>query len=371
MLGCSRRLFYRVRLSPIRRTLSTSPVKPNPLTVAPARKRNFKFSYERSSHTIVEEPELKVPENKLDFANYQRNSYKLKISEEDAKKIPSILTLHARLVLSSKYQYSTLVRALTCQMKENEYADNKQMALFGANLLSFYVTENLISNYPRLPISILKTATDAYIGDFSLCDVAQNSWGIEQDETSNLEKYLSSEPKLFRFGRLRYDKHTTQVEKGITKFDNVTVTSLDHATAFADAVRAIVAGVYAHDGEEITKKFIQSHVLSRKIDISSMFQFREPGKLLSRLLRVKQMEPPTVRLISETGRLSNSPIFVVGCFSGDSMLAGGEGSSLKEARIRSFVNALKAFYLYKPLDSKMPSDDDFKPLFVDEGEPFY
>ncbi|VEU19368.1 DEKNAAC100783 [Brettanomyces naardenensis] len=371
MLKSSRRVIYSLRLSPIRRALSTSPVKPSPLTVTPAKKRSFKFSYERSNNAIVEEPELKVPENKLDFGKYERSSYKLKIGEEDAKRIPSIVALHSRLGLSPSYQHSTLARALTCKMKDSEYADNKQMALFGANLLSFYVTEHLITEYPRLPISILKNATDAYIGDFSLCDVAKNSWGIEEDETSNLEKYLSREPKLFKFGRLRYDKNTTQVEKGITKFDDTTATSLSKATAFADSVRAIIAGVYAHDGESKTKKFIDDHILSRKVDISSMFEFREPGKLLARLLKVKQMEAPTVRLISETGRLSNSPMFVVGCFSGDSMLAGGEGSSLKEARIRSFVNSLKAFYLYRPLDTKVPSDDNFKPLFVDEGEPFY
>lgn len=182
---------------------------------------------------------------------------------------------------------------------------------------------------------------------------------------------MAGEPSLFKFGRLRYDKRVTHVERGITKFGNSTETTLDDTTAFANAVRAIIAGVYAHEGEESAKKFTTDHILSRKVDISSMFDFREPGKLLTRLLRVKGMEPLTVRLMSESGRLSNRAVFVVGCFSGENLLAGGEGSSLKEARIKSFVNALKAFYLYKPLDSNVPSDKNFSPLFIDEGEPFY
>lgn len=351
------------------RCVSTAPIRP--LSVVPVKKRNFKFSYEASKNQTVDETEVKVPENKLDFSKYERSSYKLKVSEDDASKIPAIQALYARLQLPPQFEKATLVRAITCPSQEGGYADNKQMSLFGAQLLSFYTTEHLLTTYPRLPLSILKAATDAYIGDYSLYDVAKNSWGIEEDATSNLEKYLSHEPKLYRFGRLRYERHVTEVEKGITKYNDADVTSLNRATAFANAARAIVAGVYVHSGEQAAKQFILDHVLSREVDLSSMFVFNEPGKLLTRLLRVKQMEPPTVRLISETGRLSNSPTFVVGCFSGDNMLAGGEGSSLKAARIRSFVNALKAFYLYKPLDSHAPSDANFEPTFVDQGEPFF
>ncbi|KAF6013005.1 hypothetical protein HII12_001720 [Brettanomyces bruxellensis] len=371
MLRNSRLSCRAVQLTCFKRALSSSPVKPPQLTSTPVKRRRFKFSYERSENTVIDQKKLKVPENKLDFKKYQRNNISLNISEAQAKKIPAVITLHARLQLPSSYKYSTIVRALTCPKEGEQYPDNKQLAIFGANLLSFYTTEYLITSYPRLPISITKNAVDAYIGDFSLADVAKNSWGIEEDRTSNLEKYLAGEPSLFRFGRLRFDRRVTRVEKGITKFGRPTETTLDDSTAFANAVRAIIAGVYAHEGEEAAKKFTHEHILSRKIDIPSMFDFKEPGKLLTRLLRVKGMEPLTVRLMSESGRLSNRAVFVVGCFSGENLLAGGEGSSLKEARIRSFVNALKAFYLYKPLDSKMPSDKEFNPLFVDEGEPFY
>jgi large subunit ribosomal protein L44 len=44
---------------------------------------------------------------------------------------------------------------------------------------------------------------------------------------------------------------------------------------------------------------------------------------------------------------------------------------LKEARIKSFNKALKAWYLYKPLDAKLPSDSDFTGMYVDQGEKFY
>ncbi|ODV84035.1 hypothetical protein CANARDRAFT_29487 [[Candida] arabinofermentans NRRL YB-2248] len=344
----------------------------NDSTSTTTTQKTHKFSYENAKKPISStSSDLFTPENKLEFGSYQRKSTTLKVPDSEAKLIPSIITLHARLNLSSNYEHATLVRALTCPMEDNTYVDNQQMSLFGSSLLSFHVTEYLLSNYPRLPISILKNATEALIGDYSLYDVAKNSFGIEEDKTTNLEKFLSKEPRMFKFGKLRYDNFTNEVESGITKYNIDKPTSLKTATAYANSVRAIIAGIYAHDGAEASKQFIKDHILSRKIDISTMFQFNEPGKLLSRLLKTKKMESPVIRLISETGRNSNSPVFIVGCFSGDQMLSEGQGSSLKEARVRCSVNALKAYYLYSPLDAKLPSDEGFNGLFVDEGESFY
>ncbi|KAH3660487.1 hypothetical protein OGAPHI_007073 [Ogataea philodendri] len=352
-----------------RRLISLSSVQGK--VQSPKIKTEHRLSYEKANNTRVGDSAIQRPQSATDFGNYKRESFVLNLTEEDALKIPSILALHARLNLSPNFEKRTLVRALTSRMEDNQYADNQQMAIFGSNILSYYVTEYLLSTYPRLPIAILKAATEAYIGDFSLHDVAKNQWGIEADTSTNLEKYLLKEPKLFKFGKLRFDQLVTDVEDGITRFNNASKTSLAASTAFANSARAIVAGVYAADGEASAKEFIDLHILSRKVDISSMFEFEEPGKLITRLLRTKNMELPTIRLISETGRQSSSPTFIVGCFSGDSLLGEGQGSSLKEARIRSCVNALKAFYLYRPLDPKRPSESTFKPMFVDEGESFY
>ncbi|KAG7872700.1 hypothetical protein KL938_005278 [Ogataea parapolymorpha] len=354
------RFVRHISISPLNKVVAQS--KPKPV---------HKFSYEKANNVRMNSDDLETPDSPTNFGDYKRTSYGLKVSEEEAQKIPSILALHARLNLSPNFKKSTLVRALTSRMKNNDYVDNHQMALFGSSMLSYYTTEYLITTYPRLPIGILKAATDAFVGDYPLHDVAKNVWGIEEDLSTNLEKYLSKEPKLFRFGRLRYDRQAQEVEAGITKYSITSETSLSTATAYANSVRAIVAGVFAADDERETKDFIYRHILSRNVDISSMFEFEEPGKLLARLLKTKNMELPTIRLISETGRQSSSPTFIVGCFSGDNLLGEGQGTSLKEARIRSCVSALKAFYLYKPLEPRVPSDERFKPLFVDEGESFY
>ncbi|GME83341.1 unnamed protein product [Ambrosiozyma monospora] len=155
------------------RCIATSPVKP--FTVTKSSLPDHKFSYEKACRQALVDNTLTNKSDTLDFGAYQR-TFKLTISEEEASKIPSILALHARLNLSKNYQYSTLVRSLTCQTADSDYADNLQMSLFGAHLLSYYVTEHLIATYPRLPVSILRNATEAYIGDYSLYDVAKNVW---------------------------------------------------------------------------------------------------------------------------------------------------------------------------------------------------
>lgn len=54
-----------------------------------------------------------------------------------------------------------------------------------------------------------------------------------------------------------------------------------------------------------------------------------------------QLTPPS-RLLKETGRLSNSPVFIVGIYSGADKLGEGFGSSLRmaEYRVRSMTGVI-------------------------------
>lgn len=359
------------------RSISVSPAAPTPSPRSTIDSKKFKYSYETAKNQMVNEKQISSPENKLDFNNYnvKSSSDAALVDEESAKLIPSIVALHARLKLSSDYKYSTLVKSLTCPTAENSNptSNNQQLSILGSHILSFYISEYLISNYPRLPISILKSAVDSYIGNYSLYDLAKNVWGINEDSTSKLDKYLSNEPELFKLGTLRYSRKVSLPESNVVKYSSKSSNpfELSKSEAYANSVRSIIAGLYIHSGELETKKFINDHILSRQTDISSLFSFKEAGKLLTRLLKTNNMDPPTVRLISETGRLSSTPVYVVGCFSGDNLLSTAEGNSLKEARIKSFGKALKAWYLYKPLDVKLPSDENFSGLFIDQGEKFF
>ncbi|KAI9819759.1 MAG: hypothetical protein M1826_001068 [Phylliscum demangeonii] len=140
--------------------------------------------------------------------------------------------------------------------------------------------------------------------------------------------------------------------------------------------RAVVGAIYLHCGRSAARAFITAHVLSRHLSFSALFDFRQPTRDLSRLCAREGFAGPIARLVSETGRASRHPVFVVGVYSGEDKLGEGAGSSLDEARTRAAVAALKSWYLYSPLDVHLPSEMEeggdlarrWKPGLIDGGE---
>ena len=146
-------------------------------------------------------------------------------------------------------------------------------------------------------------------------------------------------------------------------------------SASANFVRAVMGAVYLHGGRRAAKAFFQAHILSRHLDVGKMFEFRQPTRDLSRLCAREGFESPIARMVSETGRLSRHPVFVVAVFSGKEKMGEGQGGSKDEARIRAAINALKGWYLYSPLDVRVPSEMEgmdkakpWTPVLVDTGE---
>lgn len=150
--------------------------------------------------------------------------------------------------------------------------------------------------------------------------------------------------------------------------------------ASASFVRALAGALYLHAGSAASKNFHTSHILSRHLALHQLFNFTYPTRDLSRLCAREGFEPPVARLISETGRLSRTPVFVVGVFSGDDKLGEAAGASLNEARVRAAAAALRSWYLYSPPDTEivLPSEVEgadgrnnkkvWKAQMVDSGE---
>jgi large subunit ribosomal protein L44 len=76
-----------------------------------------------------------------------------------------------------------------------------------------------------------------------------------------------------------------------------------------------------------------------------MLKFQDPKRALMETVTKFGRERPKSRLLKETGRFSNSPIFVVGIYSGADKLGEGFGSSLKMAEYRAAEDALHRLYL--------------------------
>jgi dsRNA-specific ribonuclease len=187
---------------------------------------------------------------------------------------------------------------------------------------------------------------------------------IGRERTSQIERIM----RLDMFGEDTSSQRNTRDEQ------NKPITTLELASQ--NFVNAIVGGLSLHSGRVSAKTFISQHILSRKLDMSKLFSYVYPLKDLELLCRREGFEPPITRLISETGRKSSHPVFVVGIFSGRDKLGEGVGGSLREARTRAAVAALKGWYLYSPVEVTLPSETEEKknmekkwiPNMIDPGE---
>ena len=200
-----------------------------------------------------------------------------------------------------------------------------------------------------------------------------------RDHEIGLQRWSTPVPELVPFTKVSPMFVVWQHEKGLEEVGLNFKTleqkvKIAHAV-HADAVCAVVGAVYAHCGREAVKTFIRDHVLSRQLDFESLFRFKLPTKELASLCARENFEPPVARMLSETGRLSRTPVFVVGIFSGTDKLGEGSAGNPDLARTKEAVNALKAWYLYSPGPHvRVPSDmlvegaKAWDPVYIDIGE---
>ncbi|KAG0132941.1 ribonuclease III domain-containing protein [Tuber indicum] len=283
-----------------------------------------------------------------------------------------LAALHARLSLHPKFPVQTLARALIHPSADpNPLFNNRSLTTLGSALINYYATEWLLCTYPRLPAEVLRAALSAYVGAKALASMGRE-WGVE----SAFEPKADVDAGLLQFKRLppgpevEASGYKWWQEKGERWTDGV-----PEEEATASFVTSTFAGVYLHEGVGPVKQFFRQHVLSRKLDIDKLFNFVQPTRELSSLCSREGFEPPIARHISETGRRSIAPVFVVGVYSGLEKIGEGHGGSMNEARIRAAVNALKGWYLYSPapqVDLPSKTDDDphapFRPAVIDVGE---
>jgi len=243
-------------------------------------------------------------------------------------------------------------------------------------------------------MTILFAASYAYNGPKTLQLIAME-WGVStaafpgSEVDPGLLQFSKLKPgtKIGQLGSVRPDRKDTW-RRGISSrvvYDDefgdtiprrkTETEPLSTETAYSNFVKAVVGAVYLHAGREAAKNFVKQHILSRHLQISSLFQFKEPVRELSRLCAREEFEYPVARILSETGRMSRTPVFVVGIYSGNEKLGEGAGPSLAEARIRASVAALKAWYLYSPGNNvRVPSDMEdpnarpWEPVHIDMGE---
>ncbi|KAI0792111.1 60S ribosomal protein L3 [Abortiporus biennis] len=220
-------------------------------------------------------------------------------------------------------------------------ATNGNLAALGNALLGLFATEFVNATYPHLPTRVLKAAVSAYVGDTSCAYIA---------------KEMGATP-LLRWHRLP---------------NTPTRPAVLHADAMSSIPRALTGLVYQERSLLGARSFVHKFFLSRDIDLRSMIKFRDPKLALQETVNKYGRERPVSRLLKETGRFSNSPVFVVGIYSGADKLGEGFGSSLKMAEFRAAEDSLLRLYLTRqpPQTVQLPSStfpDTLGDVFQSQG----
>ena len=285
--------------------------------------------------------------------------------------------------------------------------NNKAFSILGSDLLSYYTSEYIIAQYPRLPLAVVFAAMYAYVGPKALAAITRE-WGVEFAAHPGGEV----DPGLLQFKRVPPEEptltpkppreieetgvqrtnalgapHRVGMSGGSIHWDPLGMQTQSPAEIQAEVssgvtlerastsfVRALTGALHLHCGRPAVKKFYRDHFMSRSLNMASLFQFKHPTRDLSRLCAREGFQAPIARVISETGRRSRHPVFIVGVFSGNDKLGEGAGASLDEARIRASVAALKGWYLYSPLEFRLPSEmeepgaKEWTPVLVDSGD---
>jgi dsRNA-specific ribonuclease len=344
-------------------------------------------------------------------------------SPERSLRSAKLAALHARLSLSPRIPLQTLARTLIdASADENPQFNNTNLAFVGQTIMNYHVAEWIMCRYPRLPMTIVWEAMKGYAGNKTLFQVAK-SWGVESaaapggEVDPGLLQFDHSDPSkgvaLLGFGYTRvevarlpkcnwrrgvanrvvfdddFGNEVKPTADGGLKTGEREISDEDPAymrygnedtrnvaeKAHALFVRAVVGAVYAHCGRDTAKAFIKAHILSRTLDLARVFRFNNPTVELATLCARENFEAPVARLLSETGRLSRTPVFVVGIYSGKDKLGEAAGPSLDAARWKAAMNALKSWYLYSPGDNiRVPSDvlennaKPWTPAYIDMGE---
>lgn len=127
-------------------------------------------------------------------------------------------------------------------------------------------------------------------------------------------------------------------------------------------------------GFAATRAFVHLHFLSRLLppassplaapsaiaDLTPLLKFTSPTSTLAHALRKQHWvfpDPPSHRLLRESGRLSSRATFLSGVYSGDKKLGEGFGSSITMSEWRASEDALRRLFFAGRVEGKgLPSD---------------
>ncbi|WWD17918.1 hypothetical protein CI109_102363 [Kwoniella shandongensis] len=330
--------------------------------------------------------------------------------------LPPSTNLHSALIaclthpsyVSSLDQQASEETTTTTTTEEN----NELLSTLGNSLLGLFASEHLSTLYPLLPTHALQNAITAYVGPSALVSVARelgvsvqgggntpgvpgygkgsNSAGLavrwsktaiaEQAWRDRREGDVSTGPEKVPVGK-RFEKFVKNQQQEGEEGASATGGQKSRKGkregfegVVASSVRAFVGLIYQEQGIHAARAFVHAHFLSRSLDLSTLFSFKNPMHVLTSVISTHLSSAGVPlssnagiiesRLLASTGVASQSPLFLIGLFLPSGIkLAEGHGSSKSMAEHRAAVNALLSLYLVRgdqELSSLLTGSEDTK-----------
>ncbi|ETS62031.1 hypothetical protein PaG_03587 [Moesziomyces aphidis] len=259
--------------------------------------------------------------------------------------------------LAKKHGATALDAAQFLPLPSGAVDHHAALATVGNSLLGMLATEHLHLRFPNLPTRVLKAAVSAYVGPITLADVAAELGLAGQGILRwNKEARIPTSTNLVhkRNGRGAAPKRSASSDASSSSGPMRSLLSKDVA---ADAMRALVAVVFQEHGLAGARTFVTNHFLHRQLNLAPLLKFNNPKLALASTCAKYNKPAPQSRMIAESGRLSISPVFVVGVYSGATKIGEASGSSIRMAEFRAAEDALRRLYLAEtPLgDFDLPS----------------
>ena len=199
-----------------------------------------------------------------------------------------------------------------------------RLSILGSSAMLHYVNEYLYFSYPVMDGSMLLDLATSITSQSALVKLA-NHFGVT-------------------------DLIRAKVNLALPENDVV----------ISQAFCGVFGAVYRDKGPKVTKQLVHETILPQLAgqDLEEVVKLEHPRLLLNMILSKQNRPKPVARLISESGRATHFPSFVVGIFSGESCLGEGTGTSLRRAEHEAMLTALRTYFQKELSVTTLPSDEE-------------
>lgn len=189
---------------------------------------------------------------------------------------------------------------------------NARLSLLGLTASSLYIVDHLCSTYPSLPRLGVRCFHDFLLGRSNIVKLAQQ---ISLPDMIRLEHDLDD---------LHKEKHLDFRKEDVV----------------CDTFFALVGAIHFDQGCSEARRFVEDFIITQLQgeELHKILHFDFPEKVLQNIFAIQGKEKPEARLIQQSGLNTLVPVYVVGVFTGDKMIA--EASSYSQIRAKN--EALKA-----------------------------